>query len=192
MASTASSRTSLASVRTTGLKRSECPTKSRAPPARGGARRVRASPADGAHRLLDEDVPARREPARDDARVRIDRRGHDDDLGAGERLGFATRGARSPSGVRRAPLAGRRRRRPRSGSRAPEAPARGAAPSRRGRRGSPCNVSSSLCALTVRAPLHATFATAAASRKSAPGAARRCPYAPFRRGGSRRAARETG
>ena len=45
MATTVSSRMSLASVRTTGLNRSECPTKSRAP-GRAAALAARASPAD--------------------------------------------------------------------------------------------------------------------------------------------------
>ena len=54
----------------------------------GGARRS-SFPGRRAHRLLDQDVSAGREPSADDGPVRLDRRGDDDDLGAAQRFGLA-------------------------------------------------------------------------------------------------------
>ena len=45
----------------------------------------------GTHGLLHEHVPACREGARDDAGVRLDRRGHDDDFGPRQRFGLTTK-----------------------------------------------------------------------------------------------------
>jgi serine/threonine protein kinase len=45
----------------------------------------------GTHGLFDEHVPARRERAGDDAGMRLDRRGHDDHVGARERFGLSTK-----------------------------------------------------------------------------------------------------
>ncbi len=91
---TSPGRTRPASARTTGLKRSEWPTK-RCARRRAAAAAARASADGAADRLLDEDVPPGAERARDDVGVRVDRRRDDHDLGGrdGRRLGREPRDA---------------------------------------------------------------------------------------------------